>query len=45
MSALGKPNVVKADWIKDGTVIVDIGTNYYKDQNGAVKVMGDVPFH
>jgi len=45
VSALGKSNVVKSEWIRDNTVVVDIGTNYFRDETGQLRVIGDVPFH
>ena len=38
--AIGKPKFVKADWISDGAIVVDVGVNV--DVNG--KLCGDVEF-
>ena len=38
--AIGKARLVKADWVKDGAVVVDVGVNM--DDNG--KLCGDVDF-
>ncbi len=38
--AVGKPGVVKGEWIKPGAVVVDVGMN--RDSNG--KLVGDVEF-
>ena len=40
ISAIGRPNFVTADMVKDGAVVVDIGIN--RDENG--KLCGDVDF-
>ncbi len=40
ISAIGKPKFVKADMVKDGAVVVDVGIN--RDENG--KLCGDVDF-
>ncbi len=40
IAAVGKPNFVTADMVKDGAVIVDVGIN--RDENG--KLCGDVDF-
>lgn len=39
ISAVGKPNLVKADMIKEGAVVIDIGTSFYKG-----KIVGDVDY-
>lgn len=38
VGAVGKPNFIKADWVKDGVVLVDAGYNI--DENG--KSVGDI---
>ena len=38
--AIGKPHFIQADMVKEGAVVIDIGTNY--DEKG--KVSGDVDF-
>ena len=38
--AIGKPNFIPGDWIKEGAVVFDIGIN--RDENG--KLTGDVDF-
>lgn len=40
VSAIGKPNFITADMIKEGAVVVDVGMN--RDENG--KLCGDVDF-
>lgn len=40
ISAIGQPKFVKADMIKDGAVVIDVGIN--RDENG--KLAGDVDF-
>jgi methylenetetrahydrofolate dehydrogenase (NADP+)/methenyltetrahydrofolate cyclohydrolase len=37
--AVGKPSVIKGDWIKDGAIVVDVGINQIQD-----KIVGDVEF-
>jgi len=37
--AVGKPGIIKSDWIKDGTVVIDIGINKVGE-----KIVGDVEF-
>jgi len=40
VAAIGKPKTVKADWIKDGAIVIDVGIN--RLENG--KLCGDVDF-
>lgn len=40
VSAIGKAHFVTKDFVKDGAIVIDVGTNY--DENG--KVTGDVDF-
>lgn len=41
VAALGKPEFIKGDWIKDGAVVVDAG---YNKVEGAAHDVGDVEF-
>jgi methylenetetrahydrofolate dehydrogenase (NADP+)/methenyltetrahydrofolate cyclohydrolase len=38
--AVGKPNLVKADWVKPGAIVIDVGINRMEDGS----LMGDVDF-
>ena len=40
VSAVGKPNFVTADMVKDGAVVIDVGINRMHDG----KLLGDVKF-
>jgi methylenetetrahydrofolate dehydrogenase (NADP+) / methenyltetrahydrofolate cyclohydrolase len=44
IAALGQPAMVKADWIKPGATLIDVGTNRVTDAAGASKLVGDVDF-
>ncbi len=47
VAAVGRPNMVKGDWIKPGAVVIDVGINRIEvDVNGEVKskLTGDVDF-
>lgn len=37
--AVGKPNVIKGEWIKEGAIVIDAGINSVQD-----KIVGDVEF-
>ena len=38
--AVGVPNLVDKDWVKDDSIIIDVGINKVGD-----KIVGDVDFH
>lgn len=40
IAAVGKPRLVKADWVKEGAVVIDVGINRGEDG----KLCGDVDF-
>ena len=45
ISALGSPNFVKADMLKDGVVVVDVGITRVKDDSEkGYKIVGDVDY-
>lgn len=43
IAAVGKPNFVKADWIKNGAIVIDVGINSISIE-GKNKLVGDVDF-
>ncbi|CAI5755509.1 unnamed protein product [Candida verbasci] len=46
VAAVGIPEFVKGDWVKEGAVVIDVGINYKEDptaKNGR-KLVGDVAF-
>ena len=42
--AVGKPELVGADYVKDGQVVVDVGISAVINNDGTKKVYGDVDF-
>ncbi len=36
--------MVKADWVKPGAVVLDVGINVEEDESGKSRVLGDVAF-
>lgn len=46
VSAIGKPNYVKGDWVKEGAVVIDVGINSIDDPSSpkGYKLVGDVDF-
>ncbi len=46
IAAMGVPNFVKADMVRDGVVVIDVGVNRVSDPNakGGCRLVGDVEF-
>ena len=42
--AIGKPELVRGDWIKPGATVIDIGINRVQGPAGKARVVGDVAF-
>ncbi|XP_055373910.1 bifunctional methylenetetrahydrofolate dehydrogenase/cyclohydrolase, mitochondrial-like [Condylostylus longicornis] len=44
ITATGNPGLIKADMIKPGACIIDVGITRITDENGKAKLVGDVEF-
>ena len=44
VAAIGKPELVKADWIKPGATVIDVGINRVDAGGGKTRLVGDVDF-
>ena len=42
--AIGRPQMVKADWIKPGATVIDVGINRIDAEHGKTRLVGDVDF-
>ena len=42
VSAAGVAGLIKADWVKPGAVVVDVGINFAPDESGRIRMCGDV---
>jgi methylenetetrahydrofolate dehydrogenase (NADP+)/methenyltetrahydrofolate cyclohydrolase len=42
--AVGKPELIRGDWIKPGAVVIDVGINRVVATDGSVRLAGDVAF-
>jgi methylenetetrahydrofolate dehydrogenase (NADP+)/methenyltetrahydrofolate cyclohydrolase len=42
VAAVGRPEMVKGDWIKPGAVVIDVGVNRIPTPEGKTKLVGDV---
>ena len=46
VAAVGRPEMVKADWVKDGAVVIDVGINRVEDpsKKSGYRLVGDVAY-
>ena len=47
VAAVGKPKMIRGDWIKNGAIVLDVGINRIQEKiNGEIKnkLVGDVDF-
>src|SRR5690606_38941613 len=43
VAAVGRPRMIKAEWIKPGAVVIDVGINRI-EEDGRSRLVGDVDF-
>jgi methylenetetrahydrofolate dehydrogenase (NADP+)/methenyltetrahydrofolate cyclohydrolase len=44
VAAVGRPQMVKGDWIKPGATVIDVGINRIPKEDGKTRLVGDVDF-
>jgi methylenetetrahydrofolate dehydrogenase (NADP+)/methenyltetrahydrofolate cyclohydrolase len=44
VAAIGRPQMVKGDWLKPGATVIDVGINRITGPQGGVRLVGDVDF-
>ncbi len=44
VAAVGRPEMVKGDWLKPGATVIDVGINRVSAGDGKTKLVGDVDF-
>jgi methylenetetrahydrofolate dehydrogenase (NADP+)/methenyltetrahydrofolate cyclohydrolase len=44
VAAIGRPEMVRAGWIKPGATVIDVGINRVPGANGKSKLVGDIAF-
>ncbi|HTT79148.1 MAG TPA: bifunctional methylenetetrahydrofolate dehydrogenase/methenyltetrahydrofolate cyclohydrolase FolD [Stellaceae bacterium] len=44
VAAVGRPAMVKAEWIKPGALVIDVGINRIATEDGGTRLVGDVDF-
>ncbi len=43
-AAVGRPEMIKGDWIKPGAIVIDVGINRLETPDGKGRLVGDVAF-
>jgi methylenetetrahydrofolate dehydrogenase (NADP+)/methenyltetrahydrofolate cyclohydrolase len=44
IAAVGRPQLVRGDWIRPGAIVIDVGINRVDDGTGKTRLLGDVAF-
>ncbi|MCZ4261030.1 bifunctional methylenetetrahydrofolate dehydrogenase/methenyltetrahydrofolate cyclohydrolase FolD [Limimaricola sp. G21655-S1] len=44
VAAVGRPKMVRGDWIKPGATVIDVGINRVEAEGGKTRLVGDVDF-
>jgi methylenetetrahydrofolate dehydrogenase (NADP+)/methenyltetrahydrofolate cyclohydrolase len=44
VAAVGRPEMIKGDWIKPGATVIDVGINRIATEDGKGRLVGDVDF-
>jgi len=44
VAAVGRPEMIKGDWIKPGATVIDVGINRIPGENGKNRLVGDVDY-
>jgi methylenetetrahydrofolate dehydrogenase (NADP+)/methenyltetrahydrofolate cyclohydrolase len=44
VAAVGRPELVRGDWLKPGATVIDVGMNRLEGEDGKTRLLGDVHF-
>ena len=44
VAAVGRPEMVRGDWVKPGATVIDVGINRVEAEGGKTRLVGDVAF-
>ena len=44
VAAVGRPELVRGDWVKPGAIVIDVGINRVEGEDGKARLVGDVAF-
>jgi methylenetetrahydrofolate dehydrogenase (NADP+)/methenyltetrahydrofolate cyclohydrolase len=45
VAAVGRPELIRGDWLKPGATVIDVGQERVEQPDGTRKLLGDVAFH
>jgi methylenetetrahydrofolate dehydrogenase (NADP+) / methenyltetrahydrofolate cyclohydrolase len=45
IAAVGRPEMIRGDWIKPGAIVIDVGINRVPSGDGKTRLVGDVAFN
>ena len=44
VAAVGRPQMIRGDWVKPGAVVIDVGINRVEGEGGKGRLVGDVHY-
>lgn len=44
VAAVGRPQMIRGDWVRPGAVVLDVGISRVSEADGSVRLVGDVAF-
>jgi len=44
VAAIGRPEMIRCDWIKPGATVIDVGINRVPSDRGKTRIVGDVDY-
>jgi methylenetetrahydrofolate dehydrogenase (NADP+)/methenyltetrahydrofolate cyclohydrolase len=44
VAAIGRPEMIRGDWIKPGATVIDVGINRVPGDGGKTRIVGDVAY-
>ncbi|MFK7888185.1 MAG: bifunctional methylenetetrahydrofolate dehydrogenase/methenyltetrahydrofolate cyclohydrolase FolD [Gammaproteobacteria bacterium] len=44
VAAVGRPHMIKGDWVKPGAIVIDVGINRVDKDGGGTRLIGDVDY-
>ncbi len=44
VAAVGRPDLIKGDWLKPGATVIDVGMNRLSGEDGKTRLTGDVDY-
>ncbi|MCB1669216.1 MAG: bifunctional 5,10-methylene-tetrahydrofolate dehydrogenase/5,10-methylene-tetrahydrofolate cyclohydrolase, partial [Pseudomonadales bacterium] len=44
VAAVGRPEMIRGDWVKPGATVIDVGINRVPTEDGKGRLVGDVAF-